>query len=1171
MNNTKIIKINNKDYWVNENEFTYEIIPKYNTLKIIKNVGLYERFGSFLSELLHINENMNDIFFNNITHGGYIFIEMINMIKEMKSKKINNININLINTHESQIKNIVNNIQNHKIENVNIIFNKLINKSNTILFYDNSNNINDDLVINYNNTIIICKYDNSLLIKYKNVYCLKNTNYFIYVPDNYKIDFEQYFKYYIDNENNINYDNLIHLCIMVKNGGDQFESMLKENMDIIDRWTILDTGSTDNTIDIIKRTLVDKKKGELYEEPFINFRDSRNRCLELAGKSCKFILTLDDTYVINGNLRNILNIIRGDQISSSFTLIINSNDSDYGSNRIIKSQSGLRYKFKIHEVIDDNNNVNILIPKEDVFIEDRRFDYMERRTMDRKQLDLKLLYEEIEEDPTNPRHYYYLAQTYNILEDYENAYKYYLKRGEFTNSGFIQERIDAIFEAARCANFKLNKSWEECMELYEKAFKIDETRPESLYFIGIHYYLEGNHDIAYKYFKRAFKIGYPNHCQYSLKPTLSFYFLPKFLAQLCYNNEDFKLGEEVCELFLRNNKIGCEYYNVMNTWYNIFQKLNLCPNKSSIKNINVPDDKPLFIFVADGGFYPWSGKNIITTGVGGSETYIIEHARNIQRSGKYNVIVFCNTPNGEDELFEDVQYKHLNKFYNYVMENYIHTCIVSRFSEYLPVCYYGNVENVYLVVHDLTPSGEFITINKKLKNIFCLTEWHVEYMTNIYPELKELIVSFYYGIDFTNFKNNNITKIKNKFIYSSYPNRGLLELLQIWPVIWENHKDASLYLFCDVNNKWSNDVEPDKMNEIKKLLELYGVDYKNRKNNENNKLNIYYKGWVSKKELANEWLSADIWFYPCTFMETFCLTALEAAITKTLVITNDLAALQNTVGDRGVIIKGDCKTEEWKKEAIVKVLEYMNMTESEKLKIELINKNYEWAEKMSWEDRTNELLCNYILKNEYEYKGMYNWTNDLPKGSKKVFEEVIEYFNSNYKKGIHTESEKIRILEIGTYTGISLIEIVKRIPNSIGIGIDMWSPYNENELLENIKNLKVEESFHKNIKISFMEDKIIGIKGDSKDILIEMIKKGDNYDFVYVDGSHLCIDCYIDLLLSWELLNKGGILAIDDYLYKKYDENILNSPYEGVNHFMNKYQSKYKVLHKDYRVFLEKL
>ena len=38
---------------------------------------------------------------------------------------------------------------------------------------------------------------------------------------------------------------------MVKNGGDQFEEMLLKNLHIIDRWTILDTGSTDKTIEII--------------------------------------------------------------------------------------------------------------------------------------------------------------------------------------------------------------------------------------------------------------------------------------------------------------------------------------------------------------------------------------------------------------------------------------------------------------------------------------------------------------------------------------------------------------------------------------------------------------------------------------------------------------------------------------------------------------------------------------------------------------------------------------------------------------------------------------------------------------------------------------------------------------------------------------------------------
>ena len=48
-------------------------------------------------------------------------------------------------------------------------------------------------------------------------------------------------KYYKEeNSNIVNYDNLIHLCIMVKNGGAQFETMLQQNMKIIDKWTILD-------------------------------------------------------------------------------------------------------------------------------------------------------------------------------------------------------------------------------------------------------------------------------------------------------------------------------------------------------------------------------------------------------------------------------------------------------------------------------------------------------------------------------------------------------------------------------------------------------------------------------------------------------------------------------------------------------------------------------------------------------------------------------------------------------------------------------------------------------------------------------------------------------------------------------------------------------------------
>jgi tetratricopeptide (TPR) repeat protein len=263
---------------------------------------------------------------------------------------------------------------------------------------------------------------------------------------------------------------------MVKNAGPQFEEMLIKNLPIIDKWTILDTGSTDDTINIINKILVGKKTGNLYQEKFINFCDSRNRLLELAGTSCKYIIMLDDTYIIEGNLRNFLNEVRGDQYANSFTILINSDDTQYGSNRIIKSESGLKYIYKIHEVISDKNNINIFIPEKASFINDRRFDYMEKRTMERKKLDLELLYQEVKDDPMNPRTYYYLAQTYNLLEDYDKAYNFFLKRVEFINSGFIQERIESIFEAARIANFKLNKPWDECLKLYENCFKMDESR-----------------------------------------------------------------------------------------------------------------------------------------------------------------------------------------------------------------------------------------------------------------------------------------------------------------------------------------------------------------------------------------------------------------------------------------------------------------------------------------------------------------------------------------------------------------------------------------------------------------------------------------------------------------------------------------------------------------------
>ena len=45
----------------------------------------------------------------------------------------------------------------------------------------------------------------------------------------------------------------------------------------------------------------------------------------------------------------------------------------------------------------------------------------------------------------------------------------------------------------------LNKSWEECETLYLKAYELDKSRPESLYFIGIHHYMNKDMLKAYEF------------------------------------------------------------------------------------------------------------------------------------------------------------------------------------------------------------------------------------------------------------------------------------------------------------------------------------------------------------------------------------------------------------------------------------------------------------------------------------------------------------------------------------------------------------------------------------------------------------------------------------------------------------------------------------------------
>jgi hypothetical protein len=756
--------------------------------------------------------------------------------------------------------------------------------------------------------------------------------------------FQETFHWYFEN-NEFFYDNLICYTMIVKNAGSMLEQVLIDNLPIIDRWCILDTGSTDGTQELIKRVLANKK-GTLYEEPFVDFKVSRNRCLELAGKTCKFIVMLDDTYSIRGDLRGFLTTVRGDQFSDTFSLLIQSDDSEYYSNRIIKSQTGLRYIHRIHEVINNENNVNVTIPSNRSVIFDNRAEYMEKRTMDRKQFDLELLFKELEEFPDDPRSLYYIAQTYGCIGDEANKAKYLDLRINHPVEGYVQEKIDSYFELARCYNFKIDSfthlplrqeltdsQWKICEDLYISAFNLDKNRPDSLYFIGIHYYLNGQKDIAYSYMKQAFEIGYPINSQYSLKPTLTFHFLPKFLAELCYYFKDFTTGKSACELFLTSSKYnapGKDSWNTMINWYKIHENLKRMP---LIQEIPRTLDLPIFCFVTDGGWEPWTGSDILKKGLGGSETWIIETARNVSLTGLYHVVVFCKTL--KPEFFYNVGYNPVELFHDFIATTRVQHLIVSRYTEYVPVALLGHSENVHIIFHDNLQPETIIPIDGLIKNLFGLTDWHANNIKRSFPQFK--IDYNNYGVDQELF-NGNI-KTKNSFIYSSFPNRGLIVVLRMWPKIIKEFPDATLNIYCNLEQEWVNTNYPEMMDQIRKLLKI-------------NRTGIKVHGWVSKSELAEAWNTSEYFLYPCIFEETFCLTALEAAISQTCIISNGLAALSETA-KHGITVEGNPLLPEWEIRCFEKLKHIMV---SDNYKRSIVEKNYQWAQTLTWKSQTEKLL-----------------------------------------------------------------------------------------------------------------------------------------------------------------------------------------------------------------------
>lgn len=158
---------------------------------------------------------------------------------------------------------------------------------------------------------------------------------------------------------------LLSLVMIVKNEANSLEKTLMSVRPHIDHWAIVDTGSTDDTVDIIVRVLRDVP-GTIYGRPFVDYSTTRNVALDLADAAV-FTLTLSGDEVLEDGekLRASLEAKR-DAADGAYLIERNSGPQAWPFPLVLRVDARWRYKRKIHErpvpPDGDLNAVGPLVP-----------------------------------------------------------------------------------------------------------------------------------------------------------------------------------------------------------------------------------------------------------------------------------------------------------------------------------------------------------------------------------------------------------------------------------------------------------------------------------------------------------------------------------------------------------------------------------------------------------------------------------------------------------------------------------------------------------------------------------------------------------------------------------------------------------------------------------------
>jgi len=292
-----------------------------------------------------------------------------------------------------------------------------------------------------------------------------------------------------------------------------------------DYWVISDTGSTDNTREIIQDFFKEKDiPGELVNHDWVHFGYNRTKALEAAYKKTDYLLIFDADDSIHGEFK-LPKVMDRDRYALNFD-----KEFTYGRTLIINNRKKWIFKGVRHECLECSEPTGQEMSIEgNYYIESGRTGNRSKNPL-KYQEDAEALVagfeQEIERDPPLAYRYaFYCAQSYKDCGDTDNAIKWYLKCLDL--NGWIQEKYYSCIMLGSL--YKSKGDFINCSKYWSESMRYDPERIEGIVMLSDYFCEKGLHIIVNSLYRK--------YKSYNRNPVGKlFVFRNLYDDQLEYNN-----------------------------------------------------------------------------------------------------------------------------------------------------------------------------------------------------------------------------------------------------------------------------------------------------------------------------------------------------------------------------------------------------------------------------------------------------------------------------------------------------------------------------------------------------------------------------------------------------------------------------------------------------------